>query len=995
MCTVRRDLTLSPVMIGRDVQLRELERHLRAAQAGSGRVVLVGGEAGVGKTRLLREFVERVRVPGEVEILVGRCYREDPTVPYGPFLDAIRRFAREHGWEAIAGAAGAWGGALGKLLPELQDLGTTPGPALDPWGEKQRLFEAVYRVVAPASGHICRVLVLEDLHWSDRTSQELILHLARATEHDRTLVVGTYRSDDLIPGRPLARLITGLTRDRLCHELRLSPLTRSESARMLRIVLDRPIPAAFADTLHERTGGNPFFIEEILRNLVESGHLDALIEDSRQGKRIERIAIPASLRESILDRAGDLDEASLKVLHYAAVVGRRFDFQILLALTGLEEHELLRAVERLVERQLVVEIASQSEDVYIFRHALTREAVYDSLLGRERRTKHRETLHVMEEIYQGRVEAVVDRLAYHSLQARDLERAMRYSRMAGDKAMSVHAYREAVEHYQTALDLTPAEDVRGRADLSGKLGNATYPLGDTDLCARHWEEARRLYERLGDRLRVGGIHRGLGRIAWERGDTRAALEHTLAALEVLEAEPPGYELAQTYNALSQLCMFSSRLRESTAWGEKAIRLAREIGARDIEADALNNIGSSLLEIGEAERGMEHLERSLELGKLSGIPRAAIRAYNNLAFSLLTLGLFERASEVLREGIEYTNRAGWEPSVSLLPGKVGEVEMQLGHWEKAAELMDSAIESGRMGHPISRLKSLPDKAELLRRQGRLDEARRLLEGALPEYERQGEFQAMRELGPVLARVYLALGDTSAAATAIDRCMSMWRDLEAKGRSERLLSTGIEVYLRAGKDAEARELLAALSETADRKVGPLGTALLEAASGLIAHHYGRWQDAAARFERAIVLWQQMGLPYEEAVSRRRRAESLLRAHDPSMRENARQELALARRTFERLGAPLDLEEVEETARRYRLARRAKAPPEAGGSPSGVSLTARELEVLRLVSEGLSNREIAERLILSEHTVHRHVANILAKLDLPSRAAAAAYAAQHYLL
>ncbi len=264
---------------------------------------------------------------------------------------------------------------------------------------------------------------------------------------------------------------------------------------------------------------------------------------------------------------------------------------------------------------------------------------------------------------------------------------------------------------------------------------------------------------------------------------------------------------------------------------------------------------------------------------------------------------------------------------------------------------------------------------------------------------------------MAALRLALDDVDGAVSAVDRCMGMLPTREVPARSDSFLACGVEVYLRAGRDAQARELLEALSVAVNRTNSLLGIALLEHASGLLAAHESRHADAVAHRRRAISLWQEMGLPYEEAVSRRQLGESLLQIGGPDARRDARHELAAAREIFRRLGAPLDLESVEVLSRRYRLerrptrvvddenvplvGRRAVSQPRAGVPVVAPALTERELEVLRLLAQGLSNPEIAARLVLSSHTVHRHVSNILGKLDLPSRAAAAAYAAERRLL
>ncbi|HEV2145920.1 MAG TPA: AAA family ATPase [Longimicrobiaceae bacterium] len=390
----------SPAMVGRDAQLRELQEHYRIACQGQGRVVFLAGEPGVGKTRLVREFVCSVANGEEVGVLEGRCYDQQPTIAFGPFIGAVRSLIRDRGPGKVVEAAGAWAANLAKLLPELgQELdGAAPRGRIptDPANEKRHVFEAVHRVLQPSPGQPVRVLILEDLHWSDETSKDFIEYLAHALVTDRVLVLATYRTAEPDPPPSLVCLLARLRRERRHHQLRIRPLSRDETAAMLRGILGQPIPGRFADALYEHAEGNPFFVEEVVHALAESQRLGALLQSARQGRPLGALGVPASVLESILARVARLDQSTAEVLRYAAVAGRRFDFDLLLRVTGLDEAGLLRALTTLVEQQFVAE--EEAEDQYNFRHALTREAVYGSLLGRDRRRRHREVLHAVEEM---------------------------------------------------------------------------------------------------------------------------------------------------------------------------------------------------------------------------------------------------------------------------------------------------------------------------------------------------------------------------------------------------------------------------------------------------------------------------------------------------------------------------------------------------------------------------------------------------------------------
>lgn len=982
--------TLAPQMVGRHAELQALDEHLQQARTGSGRVVLIAGEAGVGKTRLARAFTERAREQVGTETLLGHCYDEDPAVPYGPFIDALRSFLRSVGAQEMIAAAGPWAGNLARLLPELAPRVPPGATATDPLSQKRQLFAAIHAALQPRGAHPCHIVVLEDLHWADRTSQELVRYLARAIDRDRMLILGTYRTEEVQRGHSLTHLIAELTRERLFHEVPLSPLARDDTARMMAAILTRPPPDAVVHLLYEHTGGNPFFVEETLKALIARDGFDTLFGSARPGASIAHIAIPPSLKEAILSRTADLDATTGAVLAYAAVIGRRFDFDLLLTLTGLEEEALLRAIAALVERQLVGEEGDGFEDRYAFRHALTRAAIYDDLLGRERRMKHHAVLDALEAAHAADHQGVADQLAYHSLQAGEREKAARYARLAGARAERMSAYREAIAHYETVLELLEGDAPRERADLYDMLAEAAYPLGDADLYLRYWQEAQRLYGEVGDRRKVADIYRRLGRVAWERGAREDAFAHTRAALAVLEAEPPGRELAMAYSAFSQLSMLSAHPRDGIVWGKKALRLADELGDDGVRAHALNNIGCALCQLGETTRGIAALEESLALAQRGGLVFDALRACLNLGDLFLLLGEFRRAQSVSEEGAALAERVGWQPHRGQLLDNLATAKMALGAWDPAHALLDRIIRSREIEAPVARLFAMRTKSELVLRQGRPEDARRLLEEILPLCETQGEFQILGRVLHTLACTFLALGDRDRAATVMDRCIALWGSVETLVGPQDLLGDSVEVYLAAGREHDARQQLENLSLLVERTATPLAQARIEDARGLVAAHDGRHREATGHFQRAITLWREMACPYEEAKSRQRRADSLLQSGDADAREEAGNELAAAHETFHRLGARLEVAAVNRAMKRFGLGPRlARSAAGHGGI-----LTPREREVIALIARGLSNREIAEELFISRKTTEIHVGNILSKLACVSRAQAAAYAVAHGL-
>ena len=977
--------TLTPDMIGRQTQLQELIDSLDRASAGSGQLVFIAGDAGIGKTRLLCEFVRNIRTRAEVDLLEGNCYDEDP-VPYGPFIDLMRSVLHRDGIAAVAERAGPWVADLARLLPELASFVITENAENDTQMQKRRLFEAIYQIIKPQDTE-CRVLLLEDLHWSDQTSQELILYLSRTMTRERVLLLGTYRTDELHRRHPLTHLIAQLTRDRFYREVHLATLSPVETTQLIETTLNRRIPHAFISAIYARTEGNPFFIEEMVRALIEQKKLDQVIETLGHHYTNEPLELPLSIKDSVVQRIIDLNPVTSEILQYAAVIGRQFDFDLLLQLLNIEEDQLVQALTQLIERQLIVEDNGNHHDRYRFRHELTREAIYSDLLGRERRIKHREVLQTLETMHPADQEKVLDQLAYHSLHARELTKAAHYAQLAGDRAAHMYAFREAVSQYEMALETAECEDTLERAILYDKLGKAAHALSDTNRAMRAWREAHDLYMECDYRITAAHIWQQLGRVSWIRGDKKAAFAYTKEALVQLEQEPPSIELAMAYSATSALYMLTYQQQESIEWGEKALQLADELGDPSVKPHALNNIGCSLIELGKDKEGIDYLCESLALSKELGIWSDTVRAYHNLGVHLTELGHFNRALEVVQEGIDFAQKLGLESSISTMPIKMGQIKTILGHWDEALRWYDYVERTLGWESKKIAFYSAVEKSRLLLMQGRVDETEQLL---APFIKPDSPWNGSSYVLLVLAQIALIRDNIDEAISQMTRC------IEALNRQYKMpdivhfLSVGVDIYLQAGDADQAPTLFNLIEPHLNQSTDNVfAHTHLEQIQGGLAAKQKHYVEAAQHFRQALTQWQAMELPYEEAHTRQRLAESLFQMDDPDATIEAQQELTTARAIFERLGAPLDLMANEAIAQRFATRRRGST---TRGRTNG--LTRRERQVIALIAQGLSNREIAEKLVISEKTAEVHVSNILGKLHFTSRAQAAAYAVEQGL-
>lgn len=428
---------ISPVMIGRESALSTLGQALHAAQQGQGQCLLIVGEAGIGKSRLVAELCSRA-VAEQFLIWEGHCFEQDLSFPYAPWIDALRAFLAPKSSTETGELLGALASELIKVLPELSLLipDLRPNPPLDAESEKRRLFETVARLGAQLAKTQPLLVVLEDVHWSDEASLELLHFCARRFGPLPLLLVVSYRSDEVSPW--LLYSLAALNRDRLVRELRLGPLARHEVEQLARAILkpEHTVTAERWERFISLTEGNPFFVEEMLKSLIQAGELDNL-------------PVPHGIQDFVQRRVEQLPESTRQVLTLASVIGERFDFGLLQEIAAQDEPSLLRMLKALITAHLIVE---QSADQFVFRHALTRHAVYATLLLRERQALHQRIGETIEGCVGARTDVSVAQLAYHFYQAGVWQKAMLYSQRAGEQAQALYAPREAVAHFTHAIE---------------------------------------------------------------------------------------------------------------------------------------------------------------------------------------------------------------------------------------------------------------------------------------------------------------------------------------------------------------------------------------------------------------------------------------------------------------------------------------------------------------------------------------------------------------
>ena len=440
-------------LVDREQEMKILRARLDAALRGEGGLVFITGEAGIGKTRLAYELRSYAKLRG-AQCLIGKGGEREGAVPYQPWSAIIKEYVRWAPSLLVFKAVGAFAPELAKLVPELREkLGAIPPSASTPGVQEHvRLYEAVAQFFVNISRESPLALFLDDLQWFDDASMGLLHHMVRAIAAEHLLVVGAYRDLELDDQRSLSRSVSEINRERLFYALPLKRLAFDHVIQMVRQTFGEKVPGELPDLVYAKTEGNPFFVEEVLRSLVEEGAVYP-VEKGWGVRDLSQVHVPRGIKEILGKKLERLDEESSHVLSLAAVVGREFSFPMLREVTGLDEDRLIDIIDKCLQARLVVARHILGEEVYAFADTQLRDVLYEDISPVRRTRHHIKVGEVMEHVYAKKIDDYLEALAYHFLEGNDLSKAIDYSQKAGDKAARLFAWDQARRYYETALKL--------------------------------------------------------------------------------------------------------------------------------------------------------------------------------------------------------------------------------------------------------------------------------------------------------------------------------------------------------------------------------------------------------------------------------------------------------------------------------------------------------------------------------------------------------------
>ena len=945
-------------LVGREAEQALLANALIAAQAGRGSLVLVSGEAGIGKTAL----VEAVLASGGASVLRGAA-SELATPPYGPLTQALR--------SAIAlapDAPAAWGPLSPQLHLLLPELGTAPAET-----EQASLAEALRNaLLSPIGGTPCAVFI-DDLQWADTATIELLASLPDPVRTRSVLVIGAYRSDELPRSHPVRRMRAEMRRRGALVDVRLNALDRAGSAALAERVLGYELDGSLADLLHERTQGLPFFVEELAAALAASDRL----RDGAGGLGLTLgapLPVPETVRDAVLLRAESLSGEGRAAVETAAIAGLRFD------LASVAELSTDLGLDEAIERAVLIET---SPGQAAFRHALTREAFYSDIPWTRRRTLHRAFAEQGEA--RGTAGAV---LAEHWIGAAMPERARAALARAADESARLHAYRDAVSAARRALELwTDGTDEVARVTVLERLAGSCEIVGDAAEAARAWREAVEAHLRAGDPARAGHAYRRLANAHELQGSIARAITTREQAVAAFDAAGLPGESAIDRMLLVTRRIWLGDLEGALRSAEEASRDAERSGDPALRVRALARLGAACAKTGAIERGRELVQEALSIALAEKLPNAAGEAYQELGVVLSHGSDYGAARDAYIEAYDYCQT---DTDSEICLACLASVLSRTGEWTRAATLSREIIESTASG--IARGSSYLALGFIHAARGEARRARPLLAEVATMIEGSGFAIVEVEVAWARALAELADGDHAAAADACRTIVARSSESGDRHYAIPALRLAVTVLAEHGSDGEARACAEALSGLTAATGNREALAGLAHALGEIALLDGDPAAATGHFERALEELRELELPFERAQTQLRAGVALVAA---DRREDALIVLTDSYRCARKLGArPLAARVVAEFERlgepvARRLGRKAAREQDSAG------LTPRELQIVRAVAGGRADREIAKELFLSPRTVEMHVQNALAKLDCRSRAEAAARAAALGLL
>jgi len=851
-------------LIDRAEEMNLLRGAVDRAVRGEGSLVFLYGEAGIGKTRLTRELGAYARLRG-MQVLYGRCpalFRMDGVPPYVLWNEVIKDYLETCTPEQLYRVIGYYPAEVCKLVPEIkQKLGMIPQSLpISPEQERDRLFEAVSQFVTNISKETPLLVVLDDLQWTDQSSLLLLHYLARSVDKASLLLLGAYRDTDIDDRHPFSPVLTELNRERLLQPVPLKRMSFDEVSEMIRQILEQDdVPEEFCRLVYERTRGNPFFAEEVIKSLKEEEVIYR--EDNRwKIKEVLKIEFPETVKSVLKARMSRLDEEFQNALTMASFVGNDFTLDALCGVTGVEEDKLLETMEKILKSGLVKERVIRGEDVYSFADVMVRDVVHEEVSHLRHKKLHGAVGHALEKVYAKRIDEHFSELALHFLESGEKDKALDYFLKAAEKAQRVYAHNEAFSYFQHALELLEEKgnSLEQKAQVIEKLGELKAWMGDGEAGMEYLNRSLILWTKIGDKKNIARLHAGMADWLWNViGNKNKATEHHRLALEILEKEPESVELAGLYEDISHMLWRTGEPTEALPWAQKALKLAERLGASEVLALCYNDLGVLSVKLGESEKALQYYEHGLKIALEKNLAFATT-LYNNLCDFYSGIGELQKMFETAKEGSELARKLGNPYGLVWIDTMLASSYALMGDTQTALSMLEDVVALDKRTKNTSHLSyAIGILGVAYCWLGEWDKSLQCLMKARDLAKEIGEYQSSGNAAQWLGELFMEMEDYAEAEKYLNECNSIWEKAGDTSGQLDLFPALSKLYLKMGEIEKARELIEKASEHAAKTKNRLHISYAGMLKAMLFREQKNYEQSIQYFERSLQTHKSLNL------------------------------------------------------------------------------------------------------------------------------------------
>ena len=897
-------------LVGRTAELSKLKATFENTLTDKSSVVALQGEAGVGKTRLMQELGMYAQSKGAV-ILTGSA--SEAGLSYAPWIELTRQYVAQAPGELLRRMLGAHASEIVKLVPDIAaKLGTIPPSK--PLGEEQdkiRFYEGVTQFFISICSESPLLLLFDDMHLVDQSSLELFEYFVRSTSNLRVLTTCCYRSEDIQPSSPLYQTLMKFNRQRLLETIQVKILSKEETEELIRQTFgEQTISSEFADLIYHRTGGNPFFVEEVLRSLVEDGTIFRT-ESKWDRKPIQEIVLPESVKSLLKSRLTKLQPETLSILTMASVIGSEFDFEVLREVMQTQEDTLLDRIETAVTAGLISEVPGR-KDVFRFVDSRIRELLLGDLLQSRRTRYHVKVAEAMEKAYSKNLENRAESIAAHFSEGGDTERTIRYSVMAGDRNRAIHAYEQAIADYKRSSDLIELEGGRDgeKAVAKEKLAECYRMAFQLQNSTQSYQEALEIFEKLHDSKACARVCVGLSRTVMDErlsAGIRDAIIVLRRGLKYLEAEQESFEAATIYAQLASNHGIIDEWDEANAWADKAFSVGEKVQNYAAIAVSLSIKGSFLTDTGRIDEGLPLWQRAFDLSLQHEQYEDAIYSLTNLSAYTFPRDI-AKARELAVRRIELCKRVNLVFSEAVGWFRLSEYDWYGGDWKAAREEHQKSFDiANRLGSSVGLSYLALGRGLLSLSMGDLEQAEMEFQKGLDTLGENPKITDIVSYHLALGMLREEQGRECEAEEHYVTCVDSFRRWEFTTSPllhiETLLHlTSIHAkHQELEKARETSQWAKRLAETLKSDAG-LALALQAEASSLLAT--GDRKGAEEAYLKSLDLWERAGWPYYQAKALVSYSEIIAQTNP----DESKKRLEQAAEIFKKLGAKRDLHRAE---------------------------------------------------------------------------------------